>query len=61
MNLYDECFAVIEPSLIAEVLARTEGNRLAASRWLGLARATVRKLIARHLPGETINDAEPDT
>jgi DNA-binding protein Fis len=41
-----------EPALLAEVLAQLQGNRLAASRWLGLARATVRKLIARHLPGE---------
>ena len=52
-NLYDALLNLIEPALLAEVLAQTQGNRLAASRWLGLARATVRKLIARHLPGES--------
>ncbi len=51
-NLYDGILSIVEPALIAEVLARTQGNRLLASRWLGLARATVRKMIAKHLPGE---------
>src|SRR5262249_25779242 len=55
-NLYEELLTVTEPALLAEVLALLEGNRLAASRWLGLARATVRKMIARHLPGETMGD-----
>jgi two-component system nitrogen regulation response regulator GlnG len=55
-NLYDELLTVTEPALVAEVLTLLEGNRLAASRWLGLARATVRKMIARHLPGETLAD-----
>src|SRR5262249_42174293 len=42
----------VEPALGGEVLGRVQGNRLAAARWLGLARATVRKLIARYLPAE---------
>ena len=45
---------------VAEVLARVQGNRVAASRWLGLARATVRKLIARHLPGEAAGTETED-
>ncbi len=52
-NLYDSLLTITEPALLAEVLSQVDGNRLAASRWLGLARATVRKLIARHLPGES--------
>jgi two-component system nitrogen regulation response regulator GlnG len=56
-NLYEGILNIVEPALIAEVLARTQGNRLLASRWLGLARATVRKMIAKHLPGEA-NSAE---
>ncbi len=55
-NLYESLLNTVEPALIAEVLAQTQGNRLAASRWLGLARATLRKLIARHLPGESAQD-----
>jgi two-component system nitrogen regulation response regulator GlnG len=51
-NLHEELLREVEPALVAEVLARVGGNRVAASRWLGLARATVRKLIARYLPGE---------
>ncbi|MFL5338975.1 MAG: sigma 54-interacting transcriptional regulator, partial [Gemmataceae bacterium] len=56
-NLYDAMLNVVEPALVGEVLVRTQGNRVAASRWLGLARATVRKLIAKYLPGE-VNAAE---
>jgi len=36
------------------VLEQLNGNRLVAARWLGLARATVRKLIRKH-------HLEPDT
>lgn len=57
-NLYDALLAAVEPALLSEVLTQTQGNRLAASRWLGLARATVRKLIARHLPGESAGEGE---
>jgi two-component system nitrogen regulation response regulator GlnG len=55
-NLYEALLNVTEPALLAEVLALLDGNRLVASRWLGLARATVRKMIARHLPGESMGD-----
>jgi two-component system nitrogen regulation response regulator GlnG len=52
-NLYEEFLNVVEPALLGEVLERLQGNRLAASRWLGLARATVRKLIAKHFPEQS--------
>jgi two-component system nitrogen regulation response regulator GlnG len=58
-NLYEEFLNVVEPALLGEVLERLQGNRLAASRWLGLARATVRKLIAKHFP-EQSNGGEGD-
>jgi two-component system nitrogen regulation response regulator GlnG len=57
-NLYAELLALTEPALLAEVMELLEGNRLAASRWLGLARATVRKMIARYLPGVASTDDE---
>lgn len=56
--LYEALLNISEPALLAEVLSQVDGNRLAASRWLGLARATVRKLIARHLPGEANHEAD---
>ncbi len=56
VNLYAELLALTEPPILAEVLQLVDGNRLAASRWLGLARATVRKMIARHLPEFAPND-----
>jgi two-component system nitrogen regulation response regulator GlnG len=58
-GLHDALLASIEPLLIKEVLERLHGNRLAASRWLGLARATVRKLIAKYFPSEE-SDGEDD-
>lgn len=51
-GLYDAFLKSVEPHLLKEVLDRLQGNRLAASRWLGLARATVRKLIAQHISSE---------
>jgi len=39
-----------EPALLDEVLGQVDGNRLVAARWLGLARATVRKLIRKYHP-----------
>ena len=33
-----------------EVMRRVQGNRQEAARWLGLNRATVRKLLARYFP-----------
>jgi two-component system nitrogen regulation response regulator GlnG len=52
-NLYEEFLNVVEPALLGTVLERLHGNRLAASRWLGLARATVRKLIAKYFPEQS--------
>ena len=40
----------VEPALLDEVLRQLDGNRLAAARWLGLARATVRKMIRKYHP-----------
>lgn len=58
-GLYDQLITAIEPALIGEVLDRLHGNRLAASRWLGLARGTLRKLIAKYFPNQATdsNDA----
>jgi two-component system nitrogen regulation response regulator GlnG len=51
-GLYDELLACVEPALLDEVLRQVQDNRLVAARWLGLARGTVRKLIARYRAGE---------
>jgi two-component system nitrogen regulation response regulator GlnG len=56
-DLYDEMLKCIEPALLDEVLRQTNNNRVAASRRLGLARATLRKLIARYRAPE---EAEAD-
>jgi two-component system, NtrC family, nitrogen regulation response regulator GlnG len=47
-DLYDKMLALVEPSLLDEVMKSTDNNRVAASRRLGLARATLRKLIAKY-------------
>jgi two-component system nitrogen regulation response regulator GlnG len=47
-ELYDEMLKCVEPALLDEVLRQTNNNRVAAARRLGLARATLRKLIARY-------------
>jgi two-component system nitrogen regulation response regulator GlnG len=56
-DLYQQLLDTVEPALLDEVLRQLDGNRLAAARWLGLARATVRKLIRKYHP--TVD--EPDT
>lgn len=53
-ELYSRLQAAMEPALIGEVLRELDGNRLAAARRLGLARATVRKLIRKY-------ELEPET
>lgn len=53
-ELYPRLLAEMEPALIGEVLRELDGNRLAAARRLGLARATVRKLIRKY-------ELEPET
>jgi two-component system nitrogen regulation response regulator GlnG len=47
-GLYDELLKIVEAALLEEVFQLTDQNRLVTARWLGLARATVRKLLARH-------------
>ncbi len=47
-ELYQALLAEVEPALIGEVLRQLDGNRQVAGRWLGLARATVRKLIRKY-------------
>jgi len=49
-DLYQQLLDTIEPALLDEVLRQLDGNRLAAARWLGLARATLRKLIRKYHP-----------
>jgi two-component system nitrogen regulation response regulator GlnG len=57
-DLYQSLLDDVEPALIDEVLRQLDGNRLAAARWLGLARATVRKMIRKYHPdaGEADTD-----
>lgn len=49
-DLHQKLIEVIEPAVLDEVLRQVDGNRLVAARWLGLARATVRKLIRKYHP-----------
>jgi two-component system nitrogen regulation response regulator GlnG len=52
VNLYDEMLKKVEPPLLDEVLRQVNNNRLVAARWLGLARATLRKMIVKYRPPE---------
>jgi two-component system nitrogen regulation response regulator GlnG len=56
-DLHDELLRCVEPALLDEVLRQVQGNRLAAARSMGLARATVRKLIARYRAGDADQDS----
>jgi two-component system nitrogen regulation response regulator GlnG len=56
-ELYQALLDEVEPALLDEVLRQLGGNRLAAARWLGLARATVRKMIRKYHP----ESGEPET
>ena len=59
-DLYQQMLDVVEPGLIGVVLDRVNGNRLAAARWLGLARATLRKLMKKYRLGDpSEGDDEP--
>ncbi|MFM8273256.1 MAG: sigma-54-dependent transcriptional regulator [Gemmata sp.] len=55
-DLHLKFIEALEPAVLDEVLRQVDGNRLVAARWLGLARATVRKLIRKYHP----DSAEPD-
>jgi two-component system nitrogen regulation response regulator GlnG len=57
-ELYQTLTDVVESALIDEVLRQLDGNRLAAARWLGLARATVRKMIRKYHPTADEPDGE---
>ncbi len=49
-DLHQKLLDVVEAALLDEVMRLLDGNRLAAGRWLGLARATVRKMIRKYHP-----------
>jgi two-component system nitrogen regulation response regulator GlnG len=57
-DLYQQLLDTIEPAILDEVLRLLDGNRLVAARWLGLARATVRKMIRKYHPSS--NEPEGD-
>ena len=56
-EMYDRFLQLTEPALLDEVLQQTGNNRVAAARRLGLARATLRKLLAKYRPAEA-NDED---
>ncbi|VTS02779.1 sigma-54-dependent transcriptional regulator [Tuwongella immobilis] len=56
-ELYDRLMQQVEPVLLEQVLGRLQGNRMVAARWLGLARATLRKLMRKyHLMDDDAED-----
>jgi two-component system nitrogen regulation response regulator GlnG len=55
-DLHQKLIDAIEPAVLDEALRQVDGNRLVAARWLGLARATVRKMIRKYHP----ESAEPE-
>jgi two-component system nitrogen regulation response regulator GlnG len=57
-DLYQQLVETLEPALLDEVVRQLNGNRLAAARRLGLARATVRKMLKKYHP--TIDDPDTD-
>ncbi|MCS7022101.1 MAG: sigma-54 dependent transcriptional regulator [Gemmataceae bacterium] len=59
-DLYHKLLELVEPALLAEVLRHTQGNRLLAARYLGLARATLRKLLRKYYPEQSALDSEAD-
>ena len=59
-HLYDALLACIEPALLDEVLRQTNNNRVAAARRLGLARATLRKLLSKYRTPEEAGPEEEE-
>jgi two-component system nitrogen regulation response regulator GlnG len=59
-DLHQRLLDVIEPVLLVDVLGRVQGNRLVSARWLGLARATLRKLMRKYHLGPTTDTEEED-
>lgn len=62
-NLHEQFLAWIEPPFLKEVLDQCGGSRNAASKKLGLARATLRRMLSKYHINttETEPDDEPDT
>jgi len=57
-DLYQQLLDAVEPALLDEVMRQLTGTRLAAARRLGLARATVRKMLKKYHPA--IDDPDTD-
>ncbi|MBP3953742.1 sigma-54-dependent Fis family transcriptional regulator [Gemmata sp. G18] len=49
-DLFRELMQVLEPALLAEVLRQLRGRQIHAARWLGMTRATVRKMLHTYTP-----------
>ncbi len=47
-TLYERYLELVEPPLLKALLERTQGNRAAASQWLGIHRATLRQKLKRY-------------
>jgi two-component system nitrogen regulation response regulator GlnG len=47
-NLHDDLLRCVEPPLLEDLMRRLQGNRVVAAQWLGLNRATVRKMLAEY-------------
>ena len=60
-ELYDELLKCVEPALLDEVLRQTNNNRVASARRLGLARATLRKLMAKYRPPDEADQDEDES
>ena len=60
-ELYRLLLDEIEPVLLDEVLSHVRGNRLTAARWLGLARGTLRKMMAEGRPVESPPEPPSET
>ncbi|OWK39178.1 sigma-54-dependent transcriptional regulator [Fimbriiglobus ruber] len=60
-DLYQGLLNDVEPVLLAEVLRQLDGNRLAATRWLGLARATLRKLMRKYGLADAAGDGTDES
>jgi two-component system nitrogen regulation response regulator GlnG len=59
-ELYDGLLRCVEPALLDEVLRQTNNNRVASARRLGLARATLRKLIAKYRAPEEVGTEDEE-
>lgn len=47
-DLYERFLNLVEPPLLAEVIARCSQNRSHAARWLGMHRTTLRQKLSQH-------------